>query len=392
MAQPIPKLLFRTWSTESHGTNSQILFKTGSQADVTPSVGPASISGFEEKLRAALLGKHMDDNPFIFFSSSLLFVLQLAARKKSQGESKIWITCVNTETATTGNGSPARVHSVDSLMTQYDVEIRNRSDTSLRQYPSEYVAIASLSPKAGSRCTLYDTLIPSGLFDLYPHLREINQRYNVKWYRAVKDLREFGFSTERPLTKEEIDVAARLALSFAACTPSDVGSEEIELHLMAWFLSFRKRSKDDAALVRWIDTHTSIELENDNQTTFSHATTDLDGVEVFQYKQLLRLLTGRSLLGSRVDSSSPINRAIITRQRVEWQVWRQESMDRHRANRAERSGGDTYHRRRRNDRPSSRERNSLSASQDGGQRNRSRSPARNERRKNRGYRRRDYNQ
>jgi hypothetical protein len=57
----------------------------------------------------------------------------------------------------------------------HGVEIRNKSDGSLRSYPHEYVALASLCLRAGSRRVKYGSLVANGLFNLYPQLQDVDQ-------------------------------------------------------------------------------------------------------------------------------------------------------------------------------------------------------------------------
>ena len=334
MAPTIPKLLFRVWSDESNGTNTRSLFKPASQRDQET---PHSIHDFGRRLQQALLWKDVENNPFIFFSSSLLFVLQLAGRMKSQGQQNIYITCVDTGTATTCNGSLVMFHPVNALLEQFGITITNRSDGSKRQYNHEYATLTSVVPAASSRCTSFETLLGTGLFDLYPHLRDVNMRHNVRLHLAVTDLREFGFSTEQALSREKIDTAARMAYSFRGCSTSEATAvgDDIELHLFAWFLSLRKRSKTDAVLKSWLDSHSALVLE-DSVETVAAPITGIEDPEFMQYRETVQDLEGRSLLGSRISSASRISGDVVTRELATWQVWRREKRDMHRAGRPDR--------------------------------------------------------
>ena len=65
---------------------------------------PEPVEKFDQKLEAAVLGKHTPNIPFVFFTNSLLFALQLASWKKAGRETNICITCINTKTAVTPHG------------------------------------------------------------------------------------------------------------------------------------------------------------------------------------------------------------------------------------------------------------------------------------------------
>lgn len=91
MAHSMPKLLFRAWSGDSRGVNSQTLFKPAAHCDQNSTergdTTPESIEDCGAKLeRAVLWKKNTSFSPFIFFSASLLFVLQFAYRMKAQGQ------------------------------------------------------------------------------------------------------------------------------------------------------------------------------------------------------------------------------------------------------------------------------------------------------------------
>jgi hypothetical protein len=304
------------------------------------------------RLQQALLWKDVENNPFIFFSSSLLFVLQLADRMKSKRQQNIYITCVDTATATTTGGLPVTFYSVNALLQQFGIEITNRNGTK-RQYNHEYAALTPVAPTAGSRFISFETLISTGLFDLYPQLQDVNNRHNVRLHLAVTDLREFGFSNEQALSKEKIDMAARLAFSFQVCSPSEDTevNDGVEMHLFAWFLSLRKRYKNHATLNTWLESHSALILE-DSADGIAAPITGMEDPEFLQYKQTLRHLAGRSFLRSRINSASRISRDVMSRDLTTWQAWRREKIDMHRAqrpdrgerNRAERQERDHRHR------------------------------------------------
>jgi len=138
------------------------------------------------------------------------------------------------------------------MLKGYGVELHNRSDDSVRNYEGVYMSTTSVHVGEGSRYVPYETLIEKGLFELYPELRVVTQRRNVRLHLTVTDLREYWFATERPLADEKVGVAARLAAAFSPVAAGDM-KETLPMHLVAWFLALQKRSTEDPALSRCVD-------------------------------------------------------------------------------------------------------------------------------------------
>ena len=317
MAPTIPKLLFRIWSDNSNGTNSRLSFRPASQCDQAT---PQFIHNFDRRLQQALLWKDVENNPFIFFSSSLIFVPQLAGWMKSKRQQNIYITCVDAETATTTAGLPVTFYSVNALLQQFGIEITNRDGTK-REYNHEYAALTAVAPTAGSLFIAFETLISTGLFDLCPQLQDVNNRHNVRLHIAVTDLQAFGFSTEQALSKERIDVAARLVFSFQLCSPFEAteANDGVEMPLFAWFLSLMKRNKNHATLNSWLESHSALILE-DSVDAIGAPITGMEDPEFLQYRQILQHVEGRSLLQNKVESHTRISRDTIARDLAIWQT------------------------------------------------------------------------
>ena len=255
---------------------------------------------------------------------------------KSKYQQNIYITCVDTETATTADGLPVTYYSVNALLQQFAIEIKNR-DGSKRQYNHEYAALTAVVPTAGSRFISFETLISAGLFDLYPQLQYVNNRHSMRLHIAVTDLQAFGFSTEQALSKNKIDTAARLVFSFQACSPSKATetNDGVEMHLFARSLSLMKRHENHATLNSWLESHSALILEY-FADAIAAPITGMEDPEFLQYKQTLQHVEGRSLLRNKVDSDTRISRDTIARDLAIWQAWRREKRDRHRAARPDR--------------------------------------------------------
>ncbi|GAB1742954.1 hypothetical protein NU219Hw_g8654t1 [Hortaea werneckii] len=263
--------------------------------------------------------------------------------------------------------------------------MRTNHDGSARDYPDEYITIhQSVSLGPGSATVAYDRLIQLGLFQLYPHLEAVNQRRRVMWYHSINDLRDYGFTPDRPikaLSKEKIIIAARLAASF---TPA-LGHQESEaapIPLIAAILALQKRDFADLGFSVYFESDRSIQTpanaaqqypkhvskQSSNATSGSNrkrsaAVIDLtedepspakrakrEAIPVIdptveehldrsaskvedarQYEDLVMALAGKHIrlqhLGARVE----VNQSVISAEKSEWEVWHRQSREAHRA-------------------------------------------------------------
>ena len=206
--------------------------------------------------------------------------------------------------------------------------------------------MSSVVPKSGSYHVTLKSLIDNGLYKLYPQLQAVNERRNPRLHLAVEDLRQFGFETERPLTKEKIDVAARIAFVFKDCVTdgSSSADEETFNHLLAWFLSLEKRPKNDPALQGWLEIHSNPKIVLGTQVHTTPVTSG-NNHETAQYADLVRVFENRIIHESRLSTTSSINPIDIAQKRAEWGAWKKKSKDQHRTSRDE--GRESPHRRKR---------------------------------------------
>ena len=132
----MPTHVFRVWSHQSNGTNTPTLFGPASTSPTAPDPSQKSMA---EQLKMCFHGKPAPANPFINFTSSLLFALQLAAYMKALwSHDNIMITCIDLTTARTSAGEQVTLHTAADMLAKYGVELHNRSDNSVRDYEGVY--------------------------------------------------------------------------------------------------------------------------------------------------------------------------------------------------------------------------------------------------------------
>ena len=123
---------------------------------------------------------------------------------------------------------------------------RTNRDGETIDYAGEWVAIDTyVSLGAGGTTASYDVLLNRGLYSLSPELGLQAKRRNVHLYSALKAIRSYCFGCGRswPVAETEIAAAMKLAAAFGAVGgQAMVGvGEVVQKHLLAWFLSMRKR-------------------------------------------------------------------------------------------------------------------------------------------------------
>lgn len=338
----MPDYLFRVWSDQSNGTNSSSHFAPSSASFTTKTTdgsdGMTYIGNRGEELETALLGKHAPANPFIFFTPTLLFALQLAAYKKANGDTNIHISCIAVDTAITSDGRIVTFRPAGVMLKEHGVELRNRSDDSVRDYEGVYIATTSVCGSKGSSYVRYETLLAEGLFQLYPELEEVTKRRNVRLHLTVTDLRKYWFAYDRPLIDEKIGAAARLASAFTPIVEAEE-TDKLPQHLFTWFLALQKRSTNDPALSQCINRRSGRVPAIIDLTEYE--TVELPNMpEVDQYEALKTMFGGREVHRSYLSASTGITSPTITKEAAEWHKWHKQSRDEHRAARAERSGED----------------------------------------------------
>lgn len=290
-----PTYLFRAWTDQSYGVNGRDLFapaaarRASSIAKYTP---PKDVPNLKEQLKEHLLDRHnFPDNLFVFFTTSLLFAVQLALYRKALGETGVQIICINADTAKTPKGKKVNFRMVSEMMKECKLQLRNRSDNSLREYADVVAAMECVVPGINARTATLDALIASGLESLYPPFRENRERSDPRLALLVKDLRKYWFRAEIPLTRAVITVAAKVVSAFQA---HDSEMEKVSIHILTHLLSFQKRKAGDQALADWLKEFADemimigANLDDDRGREVIFLCEDLP--ELAQYRQMSALL------------------------------------------------------------------------------------------------------
>lgn len=290
-----PTHIFRAWTDQSYGVNGRDLFapaaakKANSIAKYTP---PKDVPNMKEQLKEHLLDRHnFPDNLFVFFTTSLLFAVQLALYRKALGQTGVQIICINVDTARTPKGKKVNFRMVSEMMKDCNLKLRNRSDNSLREYADVVAAMECVVPGSNARTATLEAMIANGLESLYPPFRENNERSDPRLALLVKDLRKYWFRTEIPLTRAVITVAAKVVSAFQA---DECEEEKVSIHILAHLLAFQKRKARDEELASWLkefaDEMIMIGASSDNNRGIEVIFLCEDLPELAQYRQMSTLL------------------------------------------------------------------------------------------------------
>ncbi|CAK4032023.1 Hypothetical predicted protein [Lecanosticta acicola] len=246
--------IFRAWSDQSYAINAETLFAPAAAQKLSNAKDysrPKNVPNLKLQLKSHLLWKKHEfpDNLFVFFTTSLLFALQVALYRKAKGETGINIICIDVDSARTPQGGKVGFQTLTSMMKESALELQNRSDGSVREYSDVVVSMECVVPGKDSRTASLDALVANGLYKLYPPLQETVQRNDPRLALAMMDLRKYWFQAELPLTKDFITVAAKIAATFQ---PSSVQTGNIPTHILTYILAFAKRSVLDPELKNWL--------------------------------------------------------------------------------------------------------------------------------------------
>ena len=206
------------------------------------------------QLENALLGKkELAGNPFVFFSSSLLNVIQ-HAHVKDKKESKVRISCIDTRTASTPAALPALFRAVPQVMEELGIEPLTAGWTYLEMdFSDVYVTSDIVIPGVGSSFISLKQLQDCRFYDLYPALGMISRRGNPGLETPLRDLRDFWYEAEQDLSYAEINLAVQLAIAFQPVKA--VEDPYVPGHLFSWFLAFKAQSLSGDRFGQWLDAY-----------------------------------------------------------------------------------------------------------------------------------------
>ncbi|KAK4636056.1 hypothetical protein CLAFUW4_01537 [Fulvia fulva] len=323
--------LFRAYSDESQGRNGKDVFASGaavSSGNITaynPPL-PSSIDVGQELVDALKWKKHMP-SIFVFFSTSLLFATQVARFRKQKGETNVEIACVNTATARTPDGNPAKFWSVSSLVKKYGITLSNK-DGSLRDYADIFVAMDCIVPGKDALIASFDEMEQAGLYRVYPAMASGYHSHRPRLALTTQDLREFHFQEEKSLTTGHINIAARVAAVFKAdLSPRE---EQVPCSVFVHVLALRKRHARDVVLTSWLQSCSTevvdLEVGND-ELPVADFLRNLPELE--QYRELKSVVGNRHIdagaLNYRIEVGGLVVSDVAQKQEMaEWQAWRGE--------------------------------------------------------------------
>lgn len=358
MAIP-PRYLFRCSSDQSHGTNTIDLFAPGSLSSTNTPEKDADFMALDdnatannttigEQLRQALLWKKdSSPSPFIFFTTSPLFAVQLAVWRSKRKHHKegtaqdpdtnVKITIIDTSTATTAAGQAVYFQSVKDLMSAHGIELRNRPDNSLRGYADVWVATSEVRLGVGSYCAGFGDLVTNGLFELYAAIEAASERRDVRLELTVRDLRGFYFGdgeeTGGEEVREDLDTAARVAMGFRPCDGAEEGEQGRRgvAARLAFVLALRKRNLGTAAFEDWILDHTDSPADP-GAASSTRRSVDFAGVpDAEQFDLLQQHFANFDFDPESLALGVSIDPASIEREKAAWATWWKNSRQAYRA-------------------------------------------------------------
>ena len=340
----VPRFLFRCASDQSNGLNSPTLFAPASLSDhdiAQPSSrGNNGLTGihksFGEQLYQSLLWKKDQAQcPFIFFTSSPLFAVQLSAWRSARKVDKsgsvtdpdtnVIISTIDTRTAKTFEGHAVVFQSVPRLISAYGLEIRNRGDGEVRGYEDHWIATTTVVPGEVSHYARFSDLVNNGLYDLYPEIQAANDRRDPRPQLTTGDLRKYNFGSDvahRILLREERVPAARLALCFDHSANGAAQGGKAMGNVLAFVLSLQHRNTRDKALEYWLDDHT--------EESAGVLTGDEDEVEVrlprglpdaIEFETLRQHFSSKEFCVAGLSYGLAIDPNSVEQQKTAWSQW-----------------------------------------------------------------------
>lgn len=231
----IPRYLFRTYSESSQGINAHPRFL--SQATVK-GVHHSSLYDIPMDEAKFMIETHIlwsrEPTEFISWTSSLLWALQYAVRKRAKCKDQNVSICVlDIQRAP----MQLSIYPVPNLLCVYGIPSRGRDF-----YHAEYLAHSIVEVSGRSLGVIsFNALISGGLFELLPELDDKSGR--VFLAKRVNQLRSIYFTQPCKVSPRELLVVKRLAAGF--------GSDWI-LPMSLAFLSLRLRERNDEYFLRVI--------------------------------------------------------------------------------------------------------------------------------------------
>jgi hypothetical protein len=234
-----------------------------------------SVTALPAEKAQLMLGCHLkwDDrveDEFISYSKSILFLLVHALRRHELGQRQVFVALGKTTSLTDLKGEKAsfypavplsnrlRVQDYDAprigagQSRQHGWDAYEREKLHDRKFTQEYLTFGMvLDPERALMHIALETLCYYGLGDLLPEIFIDGVHERTGNYNCLVAIREVNFWSRPegpPITKEEIDIATRLARLFQ--TSRD---KKPPFHIISMFLGMRLRAfEDDDIFERWV--------------------------------------------------------------------------------------------------------------------------------------------
>lgn len=328
--------LFRAYSDDSQGVNTPTLFAPQAAKTHLPvtSYEPSNMGDEElgKKLKTALNTRKLE-SPFVFFTASFMFAVQIARARKLKGEKNIFITAIDISTAWTPAGKASPFQHVPPMLQQLNIR-QERADGSEKDYRDIFLTMDCVLPGAKSKTVSFDQLEAAGLYQLYPALTWGRERGDgrTRLGRNSEDPRAFHFRTTQALTMCRVNLAAILAATFAA--PGQQ-VKKVDPSILAYFLAFQERSFSDSVLRQWIQINTfeviNLDEEEEGGSVCEEAIEAMELEEVQQYNKLNGLFLNRHVLDRSLSSMAVIDQSNIHAESAAWSVWSVQQRNEYRA-------------------------------------------------------------
>lgn len=347
--------LFRAYSDQSQGINTPTLFAPKTAIDHLPitqySPPKKSTSQLGGQLQDAVAWKKTP-SPFIFWTASLFFALQVARSRKRKNETNIRIIALDIRTSKTAkDGGQVTFTPVPTMLKEHGVRLEKKDGTEY-DYSNEILTMDCVVPGAESRTVDFEALELHGLYELYPALNWAFERDDgrTRLHRNTVALREFHFQDEQCLTLGRLGVAAALAAMFMTRAGQ---MDDVDSTILAHLLAIRKRSPLDTILASWIELNMRefVKLDEDEgegeDTAFIAMIEAIDVEEVQHFLDLQQLFQDKCFSSSTFElTTGTVSKREINGELADWKKWDTQQREKFRGKKESRSDFDSAFKRR----------------------------------------------
>ena len=238
----MPRYLYRTYSNNSHGTNTLSTFEPGSKT-YTDNLSELPDGRARDMLQKHLLWEIFPADEFVSWTNSLLWALQHAIRKDSRRERDVKICVLHTSKIDTRS-----FFAVSDLLCIY--KVADRDKLTHRYYSAEYLYHGGLSVHGSSSTVPFNRLRECGLFSLLPEMDDPTWKSSL--WNAVARFRNVMCSVPQSIAQGECRAALRLASLF---------EKELRMPVMVALLALRRRDPDDSSFLTLVVDYAGMEWQ-----------------------------------------------------------------------------------------------------------------------------------